>query len=260
MAALPDTSPRLRAALGKWPGLFARLCLTFHLIDLADTVLTGAARPHMDVVPEGTARRVATFMRDIVAPHLLRAEVVMFSTVQTGHAQWIAGHILAHRLDRITSRDIVRAYRDLRAPEARAELDAVMASLTTIGWLEPELPSNSVKPVSAWIVNPAVHIAFEARAQRERALRERTRADLAADAECCAGRGRAQRDLVVAIVASPLPGDHADAPRMCRHRQRGFWPYWRLWRRFRLHPEPPAENLSTLSLARASRRRSAPCF
>ena len=68
MAALPDTSPRLRAALGKWPGLFARLCLTFHLIDLADTVLTGAARPHMDVVPERTARRVATFMRDIVAP------------------------------------------------------------------------------------------------------------------------------------------------------------------------------------------------
>ena len=73
----------------------------------------------MDVVPERTARRVATFMRDIVAPHLLRAEVVMFSTVQTGHAQWIAGHILAHRLDRITSRDIVRAYRDLRPGGAR---------------------------------------------------------------------------------------------------------------------------------------------
>jgi hypothetical protein len=183
MAALPDTSPRLRAALGKWPGLFARLCLTFHLIDLADAVLTDAARPHMDVVPEGTALRVARFMRDIVAPHLLRAEAVMFSTVQTGHAQWIAGHILAHRMDRITSRDIVRAYRDLRPPEARAELDAVMAGLTTIGWLEPELPPNSVKPVSAWIVNPAVHIAFEPRAQRERARRDSARADLAAHAE-----------------------------------------------------------------------------
>jgi hypothetical protein len=73
-------------------------------------------------------------MRDIVAPHLLRAEAVMFSTEQTSHAQWIAGHILAHRMERITSRDIVRAYRDLRPPEARAELDAVMTSLTTISW------------------------------------------------------------------------------------------------------------------------------
>lgn len=183
MAALPDTSSRLRAALGKWPGLFARLCLTFHLIDLADLELAGAAVPHTDVVSEATARRVASFMRDIVAPHLLRAEAVMFSTVQTSHARWIAGHILAHRMDRITSRDIVRAYRELRPPEARAELDAVMASLTTIGWLEPEVPSNPVKPVSGWTVNPAAHIAFEAKAERERSLREKSREHIAADIE-----------------------------------------------------------------------------
>lgn len=183
MAALPDTSSRLQAALGKWPGLFARLCLTFHLIDLADPNLADGAAPHMDVVSGATAQRVARFMRDIVAPHLLRAEAVMFSTVQTSHARWIAGHILAHRMDRVTSRDIVRAYRDLRPPEARADLDAVMASLTTIGWLEPEVPSNPVKPVSGWTVNPAVHISFEARAERERELREKSRGDIKADIE-----------------------------------------------------------------------------
>jgi hypothetical protein len=37
MAALPDTSPRLKAAFAKWNGLFARLALTFHLIEIADT-------------------------------------------------------------------------------------------------------------------------------------------------------------------------------------------------------------------------------
>jgi hypothetical protein len=157
--------------------------LTFHLIDLADPNLVGADVPHADVVSEATAGRVARFMRDIVAPHLLRAEAVMFSTIQSGHAQWIARYILAHRKDRITSRDIVRAYRELRAPEARAELEAVMASLTTIGWLEPEVPSNLVRPVSGWTVNPAVHIAFEARADRERTLREKSRAEIAADIE-----------------------------------------------------------------------------
>ena len=184
MAALPDTSPRLRAAFGKWPGLFARLCLTFHLIDIADARADGRnADRYLDVVPEATARRVADFMHDIVLPHLLRAEAVMFSTAQTTHAQWIAGHILAQRMDRITTRDVVRAYGALSSPEARDELAAVMASLVTIGWLEPEVPKNPVKPVFAWAVNPAVHTAFAARAEREREARDKARERIAADIE-----------------------------------------------------------------------------
>ena len=183
MMALPDTSPRLQAALGKWPGLFARLCLTFHVIDIADARRMGATPPHMDVVPEETARRVADFMHEVLLPNLLRAEAVMFATVQTTHAQWIAGLILAHRMDRITTRDVVRAYGALRSPEARDELAAVMASLVAIGWLEPEAPRNPVKPVFAWSVNPAVHIAFEARAERERKRRDIARDQLTADIE-----------------------------------------------------------------------------
>jgi hypothetical protein len=37
MASLPDTSPRLQAALAEWPGLYARPCLVFHLIEVADS-------------------------------------------------------------------------------------------------------------------------------------------------------------------------------------------------------------------------------
>jgi hypothetical protein len=181
LALLPDTSLRLRAALDKWPGQFARLCLTFHLIDLADP--ERATQPHMDVVPEATAHRVADFMRDILAPHLLRAESVMFSTAQTGHARWIAGYILAHRLERITARDVVRAYGALRAPEARDELNAVMAGLTTVAWLEPQPPTNPTNPVSTWLANPAVHTMFAARAERERAQRKETREDIAVSVE-----------------------------------------------------------------------------
>jgi hypothetical protein len=175
MAAMPDTSSRVQSTLGKWPGLFARLCLTFHLIDLADAPLRDPLRPVVDVVSEATASNVASFMRDIVLPNLLRADAVMFNTTQTGHARWIAGHILAHHLDRITSRDIVRAYGALRAPEAKDELVSVMASLVTIGWLEPEEPTNAFRPVSTWAVNPAVNVTFEARAAREREAREQTR-------------------------------------------------------------------------------------
>jgi hypothetical protein len=101
-------------------------------------------------------------MRDILAPHLLRAEQIMFSTTQTSHARWIAGYILANHMDRITSRDVVRAYGALRAPEAKDELAAVMASLVTVGWLEAQIPNNPARSISAWNVNPAVHSAFEA--------------------------------------------------------------------------------------------------
>jgi len=95
----------------------------------------------------------------------------MFATTQTGHARWVAGHILAHNLYRIAARDL-RGYRPLSAPEARDELNSVMASLVTIGWLDPEPPRNSLNPVSAWRVNPAVHQRFARCAAQERAERQ----------------------------------------------------------------------------------------
>lgn len=183
MAAMPDVSTRLKAAFGKWPGIFARIALTFHLIEVADARASGLSGPYAMVVLEETARRAAGFMLDIVLPHLLRADAVMFSTAQTGHAKWIAGFILAHGLTRVASRDVVRAYGALRAPENRDELAAVMASLVTVGWLEPEVPTNPMRPVGAWAVNPAVHEMFAGKAEHERERRETIRAEIAAHAE-----------------------------------------------------------------------------
>ena len=182
VTSMPDTSGRLRAALGKWPGLFARLALIFHLIDVADVRMSqmsqgGAARavttapPALEVVPETTARRVASYMRDILLPHLLRAEAVMFASEQTGHARWIAGYILSKGEDRITSRDIVRAYGALRAPEQRRELLSVMESLETVGWVIAEERDPPGKSPTSWRVNPKIHSTFASRAQREREAR-----------------------------------------------------------------------------------------
>jgi hypothetical protein len=167
MGAMPDVSTRLQSALGKWPGLFARLCLTFHLIGIAAAKARGEMGPPEDVLPAAVAERVARYMRRILLPQLLRADALMFATVQTGHAKWIAGHILAHALDRITTRDVLRVYRPLSAPECRTELAEVMAGLVSIGWLDPEPPRNPLNPVAAWRVNPLVHTMFADRAQRE---------------------------------------------------------------------------------------------
>jgi hypothetical protein len=173
IAAMPDISSRLQSALGKWPGLFARLCLTFHLIETADARVGGYIGPPLDVVSAATAERVTRYMRRVLLRHLLRADALMFTTVQTGHAKWIAGHILARQLDRITVRDVNRAYLALRAPEARHELHSVMASLVSIGWLDPEPPRNPLNPVSAWRVNPLVHQLYADQAEKERQERDK---------------------------------------------------------------------------------------
>jgi len=146
MKAMPDASPKLKSALGKWPGLFARLAVVFHLGDLADAELRGddgAADP-WEVLP-ATAGRVAAYMRDVVLPHLLRADAVMYLTPQTGHARWIAGHILAHGLQRVTKRDVVRSYGLLKPIEKQAEIGAVMESLVTMGWLASEATSSTLR-------------------------------------------------------------------------------------------------------------------
>lgn len=177
MAAMPDTSVRLQSAYGKWPGIYARLCLIFHLVELADCNARGAEASYATVIPERTARRVMAYMRDIILPHLLRADVLMFSTAQTGHARWIAGWILSRGLVRVAARDVMQAYGALRAPESRRELQEVMDALVTIEWLRPELQANSVRPPVAWQVNPKIHTVFAVRAKAERDRRRMAQQD-----------------------------------------------------------------------------------
>lgn len=191
-ASWPDTSARLQAALGKWPGTFARLLLTFHLVEHAAANARGETPPLVDIVSEDTARRVAGLMRDVLLPHLLRAEGMLYQSAQTSHAAWIAGYILASATardtGRITARDIQRAYKPLRAPERRRELTAVMDSLEIVGWVRAELPDNIARPIMAWAVNPALHTTFA-----ERAAAERRRRDAARESTAGLIRGRTER-------------------------------------------------------------------
>ncbi|TDH56360.1 hypothetical protein E2C06_36375 [Dankookia rubra] len=123
---------------------------------------------------------MAALLREVLLPHLLRAEAVMFASTQTGHARWIAGLILARGEARITQRDVVQAYGPLRSPESRRELLEVMESLVSMAWLQPEPQSNPARPAAGWSVNPAVHTTFAARAAAERAARQVARDAVAA--------------------------------------------------------------------------------
>ena len=179
LSAMPDTSPRLKASFGKWPGLFARLCLIYHLIEVADSQARGDVGLYPRVITAETAGRVAALMEDIVLPHLLRADALMYSTEQTGHARWIAGFILARQLTQIEYRDIARSYKALKAPEAKAEVISIMDNLSALGWLHPDEPPIQGKHSVRWFVNPTVHQTFAARREAEAGRRAKARQDLA---------------------------------------------------------------------------------
>ena len=76
---MPDTSPRIKAALGKFPGIYARLCLLFHLIEVADGHARGDTSLYPQVVTENSARRAMLYLRDVLLPHLWRADATMFT-------------------------------------------------------------------------------------------------------------------------------------------------------------------------------------
>ena len=180
MSGMPDTSGRLRAAYGKFSALFARLCLIFHLIEIADLRARAQQTPPLFIVTKATADMVARYLRDIVLPHLLRADALMYLSATATHARWIAGYILAHGSARIARRDVVRAYGALRAQETKRELMDVMEGLSTIGWLRPEPLRGDDREASAWAVNPAVHTVFAVRAEQEKTARAEARARMAA--------------------------------------------------------------------------------
>jgi hypothetical protein len=178
LAAMPDTSVRLKAAYNKWPGLWARLALIFHVIGLADPEDNGGGFAERQVLTEATARRASAYLEEVLLPHLLRADAVMYATQQTGHARWIAGFILSKQLTRITMRDIVQAYRALRAPEHQRERLEVMQGLTAMGWVRPEDRDDPSRPVSAWEVNPRVLQVFAERGAAERSRRQAASAEM----------------------------------------------------------------------------------
>ncbi|MFT8245213.1 DUF3987 domain-containing protein [Roseomonas sp. BN140053] len=178
LSGMPDTPGRLVAAYGKWTGLWARLALTFHLIEAADVIARTGERPPMQVLSEATARMASNYMEDILLPHLLRADALLYVTEQSGHAHWIAKFIMAQGKPRVTARDVVRAYGALRAPEQRRELGEVMTGLVTFGWLLPEHPDLPAREETAWLVNPMVLERFAARGAAERERRQRTREEM----------------------------------------------------------------------------------
>ena len=162
----------IRETAPKWSGLLARLSLIFHLVDLAERRRAGEVLAERDLcrVTGPTVTVAATFLRRIALPNLFRLgfETMPEEGAPSGHARWLAGHILAHQAETITAREIGRAYRPLRGKPA--ETDQAMAILGDAGWA---VPADGRSDGAKWAINPGVHALFAKAAAVEKDRRAR---------------------------------------------------------------------------------------
>jgi hypothetical protein len=89
----------------------------------------------------------------------------------------VAGYILAHKLQRITNRDVQRGDRTMRKLTKR-DTEAVFEQLEALGWINRTAQPRPTDPPH-WVVNEHCHHLFENRAKDEAERRQRERRMLA---------------------------------------------------------------------------------
>ena len=167
LQAVEAVNRKLSAHIGKYNGMFARLCVVWHCIENADTTLPA-------VISEATARRVAAFLHAFLLPHALAFySGVLGLANDHDRLTAVAGYILAHKLEKITNRDVQRGDTTMRRLERR-DIESVFEQLDAFGWVTRTPGARPTDPPH-WIVNPMVHQKFAARAASEESRRKRVR-------------------------------------------------------------------------------------
>lgn len=163
--------------LGKWSGLFARLTLLFHAIECHAI----SQHPTQVEVSGDTAKRVDTLMRRFLLPHALAFYTdVLGAATELEHARWIAGHILAKRLDMITKRDLMVHYKQWRGLDDWKR-QKVMQVLEDMGWLVAIGDSRETRRgAHTWAVTSSVHAKFATKAAAEAEKRAQVREEMLA--------------------------------------------------------------------------------
>jgi Protein of unknown function (DUF3987) len=162
---------KLAAHIGKYNGLFARLCVVWHCIEHSTGVLPAE-------IPEETARQVAGFLHGFLLPHALAfyAGVLGLSN-DHDRLTAVAGYILARRLEKITNRDVQRGDSTMRKLDRR-DVHSIFDQLDALGWITREAGPRPTHQLH-WLVNPAVHRKFADRARTEADRRQKDRALIA---------------------------------------------------------------------------------
>lgn len=174
LQSLENINRKLASHIGKYDGLFARLCIVWHFVEHFVRTEDKVSQSNIPTEIAGTtAQRVADFLHEFLLPHALAFYSGILSLSDDhDRLQSLAGYILARHLEVVKNRDMHRGDRQMRKLTDR-EIRVVFEQLEALGWLERhDSPKSSSPP--HWYVNPLVHTKFEARANAERKRRDET--------------------------------------------------------------------------------------
>jgi hypothetical protein len=181
LMACEAISRKLAAHIGKYNGLFARLCVIWHCVENAHACRSRSelSKDYLPIlITKQTAERVAKFMHEFLLPHALAFySGVLGLSDDHDRLTAVAGYILAHKLEQITNRDVQRGDRTMRRLDRR-DTDSVFNQLDALGWLVRVAGNRSTDPPH-WRVNPEVHRRFAQRAVQEAERRREERAVIA---------------------------------------------------------------------------------
>jgi len=167
---------KLAAHIGKFDGIFPRLCIVWHCLDHVSAPDFDPTQPLPIVVSQSTAQRVEAFLSGYIMQHSLAfyAGVIGLSDDHDDLVD-VAGYILAKRKDKVTIRDVRMGIRSMRKIDREAGV-RLFQRLEALSWVDP---ANTRSDAPSWTVNPAVHDLFAAKADQERARRDEMREAIA---------------------------------------------------------------------------------
>jgi hypothetical protein len=159
---------KLAAHVGKYDGIFARLCLIWHCIEGCERQETAPAA----IIDTDIAKRVAAFLHGFLLPHALAFYTTIYGLADDhDRLTAVAGYILARRLTILTNRDIQRGDRTMRGLN-RQDIEGVFHQLDALGWVS-RIPGARLNDPPRATVNPEVHRLFAERAKQEAERRQR---------------------------------------------------------------------------------------
>ena len=157
-------SSKFASHIGKYDGLFARLCIIWHALE-------NCHKPELPTeITYETAERVSQFMDKFLIPHASCFYSSLGLSDDHDRIKAVAEHILAKKLVTVTVRDVQRGTRAMRKI-TNSDIMPILQSLVALGWLAE---GGKLRPTSLpeFIVNPIVHSIYAERAEKERTRRE----------------------------------------------------------------------------------------
>lgn len=166
---------RMRYQMGKWSGLFARLCLTYHAIECA-----ALGMPVTGAVAADIAERVHALLFEYLFWHLRHFYEVVIgdSAGEIELLHRVADWILAAAPDRFTSSHVSKGVTPWRSSSWNIRRN-VLERLELCGWIDRARTQRYGS--DAYTINPRVRLVFAERADFERQRRDELRSQIVGD-------------------------------------------------------------------------------